>query len=77
MSKSEQLANPLLVLTHAETGRPVAVSGMWIETIEDTDEGTAISLSRTGRVTVRESFASVCDAFTLTAYRERAKERKA
>jgi uncharacterized protein YlzI (FlbEa/FlbD family) len=75
MSKTEHLANPLLLLTNAGTGQKVAVSGMWIETIEETEEGTAITFSSSGRVMVQEPFASVVDAFTLQAYRERAKGR--
>lgn len=39
------LQNPLVVLTKADAGQRIAISSMWLKTIEEMDEGTVIALA--------------------------------
>ena len=34
------VANPLIILTSADSGLRVAVAGMWVKTLEETPQGT-------------------------------------
>jgi hypothetical protein len=51
------------VLTRADTGRKMCVSGMHLATFEDIGDGTLVKLASGETVTVEESFAYVARAF--------------
>jgi hypothetical protein len=51
------------ILTRADTGRKVCVSGMHLAMFENTADGTLVKLVNGDTVTVAESFASVARAF--------------
>jgi hypothetical protein len=53
----------IVVLTDADTGRKVCVSGMWLTRVEDSERGTVIHLLNGDLVRVEESFMAVARAF--------------
>ena len=76
MSKSEHPDNPLIVLTNAMTGRKLAVSGIWVRTIEETNGGTVIALGSGVTATVEEDFLSVLSEFTPESHSERVRGKR-
>lgn len=54
---------PLVVLTDAATGRRVCVSGMWMTTFTEAEDGTIFRFTNGETFTVEESFMVVADQF--------------
>jgi hypothetical protein len=75
MARSD-LQNPLVIFTRADTGRRIAISSMWLKTIEETAGGTVMTLADRAPITVEEQFMEVMSMFTLEAYADRAKFRR-
>ena len=76
ISKSEHPGNPLIVLTSAATGRKLAVSGIWIRSIEETNGGTVIALGDGVTATVEEDFLSVLSEFAPESHGERVRGKR-
>lgn len=64
-SSDPVVANPLVILTVAESGMRVAIAGMWIKTAEETRTGTVITLTDNVSVTVDERFTDVMKLFAM------------
>lgn len=63
MTSSGPPGVPFVVLSEAFGGRPVAVNGLHVETIEEVPEGALITFRDGITVTVGESFGDVVAAF--------------
>lgn len=55
---------PLVILTEAENGRRVAISGMWLTYFAESDHGTIVKFTNGEHVTVEESFMTIASAFS-------------
>lgn len=55
---------PLVILTDAETGRRVAISGMWFTHFAESDRGTILKFTNGETVTVEEDFMTIASAFS-------------
>jgi hypothetical protein len=54
---------PVVVMNEADSGRRVAVSGMWVLTFEETDRGTVFKFLNGEQVRVEEGFDAVMRAW--------------
>lgn len=65
------LANPLVILTVAESGMRVAIAGMWVKTVQETRTGTVITLTDNVSVAVDDRFSDVMALFAMHDVRGR------
>lgn len=55
---------PLVILTDANTGRRVAISGMWFTHFVEADQNTIMKFTNGESVTVEEDFMTFASAFS-------------
>ncbi|MDP9194667.1 MAG: hypothetical protein M3P06_23465 [Acidobacteriota bacterium] len=74
MSKSEHPPQPYVqvaVFHDSDTGNRVAVSLLWVTTIQETDTDTVFTFLNGSTQSVRSGFDAVADAFVATVPKER------
>jgi hypothetical protein len=69
MSKSEQAPQPYVqvaVFRDSDTGKRVAVSLLWVITIQETDVDTVFTFLNGSKQSVQAGFDTVADAFVAS-----------